>query len=335
MKINPSNRKKWSANEKLAFIALLTMPQKSGKPKTVIEISKDYRVTPKTLYDWKNLFQLKGETAFDDAERKTSQSKSNNPELQEEIFNIALANPMFSAKHIIEQLSYSHKRITVPTVQKILKLRDLNTLKKRFIATEYAYVKKHLKTSPSTIDLLIKKNPFLRLLQINTHIEGSFFYIKCLDLSNFYEKASGYILLAVDIKVLTTFSQVWDGKYLDVPITFIQEISKIFGAKNGSINYFEIEENDIFSDIKKNKADHIYWFDSAKYYFSPHQFEIALSETLRVINLEFFKSYTFVFIEKFQTDLEAFLNMLSIIDGPLGYPAFGKSPYHLHKAISN
>ena len=34
-------------------------------------------------------------------------------------------------------------------------------------------------------------------------------------------------------------------------VTFIQEISKIFGAKNGSINYFEIEENDIFSDIKK------------------------------------------------------------------------------------
>ena len=171
MEIHPEKRKVWSANEKLAFIALLTMPQKSGKPKTVIEISKDYRVTPKTLYDWKNLFQLKGETAFDDAERKTSQSKSNNPELQEEIFNIALANPMFSAKHIIEQLSYSHKRITVPTVQKILKLRDLNTLKKRFIATEYAYVKKHLKISPSTIDLLIKKNPFLRLLQINTHIQ--------------------------------------------------------------------------------------------------------------------------------------------------------------------
>ena len=72
-----------------------------------------------------------------------------------------------------------------------------------------------------------------------------------MDLSNFYEKASGYILLAVDIKVLTTFSQVWDGKYLDVPITFIQEISKIFDAKNGSINYFKTEENDIFSDIKK------------------------------------------------------------------------------------
>ena len=130
MEIHQEKRKIWSAKEKLAFMALLSMPQIHGKPKTISEIVKNYAVTPKTLYEWIKLYKSKGPEAFNDEPRKLSTSKSNNLELQTAIFNIALLNPSFSAKEIIKNLSPAHRRITEPTVQKILKLRDLNTLKK-------------------------------------------------------------------------------------------------------------------------------------------------------------------------------------------------------------
>lgn len=331
MVINPSKRKNWSEEEKLFFMMLLTVPQESGKPKTIREVTNDYPVTAKTLYEWLKLYQSKGRDAFSDTSRKSSTSKSNNPELQEEIFKIALLNPMFTGKEIIQNLSPAHRRITLPTAQKILKLMVLNTLKKRLIATEYEYVKKHLAISKSTLDYLLQKNPYLDLLQINTQIEGCLFYLKCLDLSNLYEAGTGYLLLAVDTKSLTTFSQVWNGKYLDVPITFIHDLSKIFG-KNGKENYFETEDSDIFKDLKNShSALQINWFDSAKYYFSRDRFEIALSEVLKLIQTKFLKTYAFTSVEKLQVDLEGFLLMRRTTDGPLGYPTFGQSPYHLNK----
>lgn len=331
MEIHPLKRKVWSERQKLAFVTFLDMPDRNGKFKTIREFASEYAVTAKTLYQWKKLYQLKDSEISNGASRKSSNSKSNNLELQEEIFKIALLNPIFSTREIIQNLSAAHRRVTVPTVQKILKIRDLNTLKKRSIATEYEYVKKHLAISKSTLDYLTKKNPYLDLLQINAQIVGCLFYLKCLDLSNLYGAGAGYLLLAVDTKSLTTFSQVWDGKYLDVPVTFINNISKIFG-KNGEENYFETEENDIFRDLKNNRASNkINWFDAAQYYFSRDHFEIALSEVLKLIQTKFLKTYAFTSVEKLQVDLEGFLLMRRTTDGPLGYPTFGQSPYHLNK----
>lgn len=332
MVINPPKRKAWSEEEKLFFIKLLTIPQKNEKPKTISEVAKDYPVTAKTLYEWIKLYQLKGHEAFNNAVRKSNTSKSNNLELQEAIFTIALLNPMFSAREIIQTLSPAHRRITVPTVQKILKLRDLNTLKKRLVATEYEYVKKHLAISKATVDYLIKKNPYLDLLQINAQIEGCLFYLKCLDLSRLYGAGAGYLLIAVDTKSLTTFSQVWDGKYLDIPVTFMNNLSTMFGAKGGKINWFEAEDNGIFKDLRNSSSAHqINWFNSIQYYFSPDRLEIALTEVLKLIQVKFLKTYAFSSIEKLQVDLEEFLLILRISDGLLGYPTFGQSPYHLNK----
>lgn len=329
MEISVSKRR-IGADQKLFYLTLLTTPQRNGKPKTVKEVSGEYPVTEKSLYEWLKVRQTKGDDAFSYTSRKSSTSKSNNLELQEEIFKIALLNPMFSASEIIQVLSLAHRRITVPTVQKILKIRNLNTLKLRLIATEYEYVKKHLPISKSILDYLIKKNPYLDLLQINKQVQGSLFYLKCLDLSNLYGANAGFLLLGVDTKSLTTFSQVWNGKYLDTPIAFINQLSEIFGNKSEG-NYFETEDSEVFRDLRIDSPYEINWFDSAKHHFSPARFEIAISELVKLIQTKFLKTYTFTSVEKLQEDLEQYLIKLRITDGPPGYPAFGKSPYHLTK----
>ena len=89
--------------------------------------------------------------------------------------------PKAATQRWLLALSPAHKRIIVPTVQKILKLKGLNTLKKRLIATEYEYVKNHLGIVKPTIDYLISKNPYLDLLYIHSENEGCLFYLKCLD----------------------------------------------------------------------------------------------------------------------------------------------------------
>ena len=191
----------------------------------------------------------------------------------------------------------------------------------------------NLNITQPTLDYLTQKNPYIDLLQINRVVKGHLFYLKILSLSDYYKNTAGYVLLGVDTKTLTSFNQVWDGKYLDEPISFIDNLSKMFGAKDGEINYFDSEDNDIFKGLRNSKLIRkINWFNSAKYYFSPDRFEIALSEPLRTIQLNFLKPYKFISIEKIQEDLEQYLIKLRITDGPPGYPTFGKSPYHLTKS---
>lgn len=330
MKTKESKRIFYTEEDKRFYLTLLTKAQRSGKPKTVKEVSKQYLVNTKSLYEWLRLSKLEGDKAFNKV-RGPINSKSKNQELQDEIFSIALLNPMFNTQKIIDSLPAAHRRITAPTIQRILITRDLNTMKKRSIATEYEHVKKRLVISPPTLDYLIKKNPYFDLYQLNKNIKGSLFYLKCLDLSNIYRKGAGYVLLAVDTKSLTTFSQVWNGEYFDVPVTFINNLSEIFG-ENRVKNCFETEDNKIFRELKNTKTpNQIHWFDSAQYSFSPDRFEIALAELLKVIQLKFLKPYKFTSIEKLQEDLEQYLIKLRITDGPLGYPTFGQSPYHLNK----
>jgi transposase len=332
MKINPSNRKTWFAKDKLIVVEFLDLTEKMGKSIPISEIAGVLGVTAKTLYQWKKLYQLKGADAFNDLPRKSNASKYNNPELQANIYDLVLPNPRLSAKDIIQKLDHQHSRISVPTVQKVLKLKGLNTLKLRLIATEYEHVNKNLKITKSTLDDLVKKNPYFDLLQINRQIKGCLFYLKFLDLSSFYQNSTGYLLLAVDTKSLTTFSLVWDGKYLDETISFINDLSTIFGAKSGEVNYFDYDENHIFKSLRNSESGQkIKWFDSAKYYFSPDRFEIALSELLKEIQMKFLKPYKFTSVEKLQKDLKQFLYVLRITCGPLGYPTFGKSPDHLTK----
>lgn len=331
MEVNAIKRK-ISADKKLFYLGLLTEPQRNGKPKTVKEVSSEYPVTEKSLYEWLNVVKTKGDRAFSEVSRKSSLSKSTNQELQDEIFKIALLNPIYSAREIIQALSPTHKRITVPTVQKILKIRNLNTLSLRLVATEYEYVKMHLPISKSTLDFLVKKNPHLDLLQINNQMSGCLFYLKCMDLRKLHGPNSGFLLVAVDTKSLTTFSQVWDGKYLDVPYTFIKDIANLFGKKDKE-NYFETDDSEVFVDLKNNQSMHkINWFDSTKHYFSPVRLEIAIGLLLKIIHKEFLKSYKFISVKKFRSDFEEFLLLHRITDGPAGYPTFGQSPYHLTKS---
>jgi hypothetical protein len=330
MEIGGSNQR-IAADTKLFYMKLLTTPQRNGKAKTVREVSSEYPVTPKSLYEWHKDYQLLGDAAFVETPRKVSASKSSDLELQEEIFRIALLNPLLSAYEIIEVLRPAHKRITAPTVQKILKIRNLNTLKLRTIGTEYEYVKKHLPISKQTLDYLIKKNPYLDLLQINAQIAGSLFYLKCLDLTKLYGPKTGYLLVAVDTKSLTTFSQVWDGKYLDVPVTFVKDLSEIFGKKDKE-NTFESDDSEVFRDLKKSQPmNQINWLDSGKHYFSPARFEIAISDLVKHIQTKFLKIYKFTSAGKLQSELEKFLLMHRISDGPDGYPTFGQPPHHLTK----
>ena len=140
MKINPSNRKKWPAKDKLIVVEFLDLIEKIGKPISISEFAEKLEITAKTLYQWKNLYQLNGADAFNDVPRTPNTSKYNNIDLQLKIYKLAHSNPLLSAKELILKLDPEDRRITVPTVQKILKLKGLNTLKKRLIATEYQHV---------------------------------------------------------------------------------------------------------------------------------------------------------------------------------------------------
>lgn len=332
MENNPEKRKNWSAKDKLIVVEFLNLTEKMGKPMIISEIAGKLGITTKTLYQWKKLFQLKGPDGFIELARTSNTSKYNNIELQLELYKLALPNPTLSAKELILKLDPEYRSITVPTVQKILMLKGLNTLKKRLIATEYEHVNNDLYLTKPTLDYLVRKNPYFDLLQINREIKGRLFYLKRLNLSDYYKNTTGYVLLAVDTKTLTSFSQVWDGIYLHVAIDFIINLSQIFGAKDGEVNYFDSEENDFFKSLRNRESGcNVNWFNSAKYYFSPTRFEIAISELLKFIHKGFFKPYKFISVKKLQLDLEGFLLLHRTTDGPAGYPTFGKSPDHLNK----
>ena len=329
MQIKKNMRKVWSLDEIKFFLQLMTISNKEGNPKTVAEVAKDYPVSAKTLYQWQKIYQEEGIEGFNKT-RKTSNSKSKNYLLQDEIFEIAILNPAFSAADIINQLSKEHKRITVPTIQKILKLRNLHTLKNRLTATEYEYVKNHLSISKEILDYLIKKNPHLDLLSINSRINGTLFYLKKVDLTKYSKWKFGSILVAIDTKTLSSFSVYWDEKYLDTLIDFTNDLSTIFGGIN-NINYFETSDTSLREELT-NKCSKLQWFNSAQYYFSPDRFDIALNDFMQLLHKDLLKPYTFITISQFTSDLESFLLKHRISSGQAGYPTFGKSPYHLSKS---
>lgn len=324
-----NKRKVWSIEEKRFFLQMLTIPDKNGKPKTIAQVSEDYAVSAKTLYEWQKIYQEKGIEGFNPP-RKPSDSKSKNYQLQDEIFSIAIMNPTFSAKEIINNLSKNHRRITIPTVQKILKLRNLHTLKKRLIATEYEYVKNHLSISKATLDYLFKKNPYLDLLSINSRLSATLFYLKRIDLAKYAKRKFGSILIAVDTKTLTSFSVYWDEKYLDTLIDFTNDLSTIFGGKDNSLNYFETSDTSLRGELI-SKRSKLQWFNSAQYYFSSDRFDIALNGFMQSLEKDFLKPYLFTTVNQFKSDLESFLFKHRISSGPPGYPAFGQSPHHITK----
>ena len=129
MKTKESKRIFYTEEDKRFYLTLLTKAQRSGKPKTVKEVSKQYLVNTKSLYEWLRLSKLEGDKAFNKV-RGPINSKSKNQELQDEIFSIALLNPMFNTEKIIDSLPTVHRRITAPTVQRILITKMSNSLRR-------------------------------------------------------------------------------------------------------------------------------------------------------------------------------------------------------------
>ena len=319
----------FSLEEKRFFLKLLKTPQRNGLPKTIAEISKDYPISAKSLYEWQRTEQhiIVGIAK----PRKPSASKSNNYQLQNTIFEISVLNPLYSATDIINHLPKQYQRITVPTVQKILKIKDLNTLTKRLIATEYAYVKNQLPISKLTLEYLYKKNPYLDLLNINSRIDGTIFFVNKFELAKYFKDAHGFILFAVDTKSLTTFSQLWDGKYLDTATKFLNDLSLIFRNKQTRTAHFEANDFLFIDELIKGDLKNITWLNSSQYYFSQDRFEIALKPLLKNIKT-FLKAHIYKDDESLKNELENYLLKLRITDGAAGYPTFGLSPYHLNKS---
>lgn len=326
-----THKRKWTPEEKLTLVRLIYIPQRNGAPKAISEIAKAYFVSAKSLYAWKKLYEKLGEEAFDPKPSQMHHAKYNDPELQKEIFHIALTNPELTSKKIIEHINSSKQKITPPTLQKILKLRDLHTIEKRVAASQKAYVN-GLKLPESTFELLKKRNPLLKLFPINKTIKGSLFYLKSLKLSDYFKEVQGYVLLAVDTKNLTTFSEVWDGKYLDIPMTFTKNLFEIFGSKNGHTNQLVAEADEIFFiDLTNSKLGKgIKWFDTSEYDLPSDFFEISLKKVFLGIIETFLRNYKFTSVDELKNDLEVFLFNKRISEGPDGYPTFGKSPHHIH-----
>ena len=138
-------------------------------------------------------------------------------------------------------------------------------------------------------------------------------------------------MLGVDTKSLTTFSQLWDGKYLDTATKFLNDLSIIFRNKQTHTAYFEANDFLFIDELIKGDLKNITWLNSCQYYFSQDRIEIALKSILKNIEV-FLKAYIYKDEESLKDDLENYLLKLRITDGLADYPTFGQSPYHLNNS---
>ena len=327
-------RRTWSAEEKLFFIQMLLVinTAATGKPKSVDKVSAEYNIAKKTLYEWMDIYRNYGPDAFKAMPRKVSDSKSRKPELIIEILDISLYHPEWSANTIIKNLSPANKRLTIPTVQKILKTENLETSSKRFANTEWAYTKNNLALPPETIDLLIKNNPCLNLFKINKTVNGLVFFLKILCLDNYFGNGTGYIVLATETNSLDVFGIYWSGNNIRNIEDFIIDLNRLVRGNNKRNVYFEIEQKWPSTNFNSEKLKQdINWLNNVEPTYQKDKFLRGLKVVFDAIRKEFLKKYDFTNTYKLNEDFNSYLFQRRISSGPIGYPTFLNNQNFLQK----
>ena len=326
-------RRSWSAKEKLFFIQMLLVinTAATGKPKSVDKVSAEYNIAKKTLYEWMDIYRNYGPDAFEAKPRKVSDSKSRKPELIIEILDLSLYHPEWSADTIIKNLSPANKRVTIPTVQKILKAENLEASTKRFANTEWAYTKNNLALPPESINLLIKNNPCLNLFQINKTVNGQIFFLKVFCLDSYFGTNTGYIVLATETNSLDAFSMHWNGNNISDIVEFIIDLDKIVRGNNKRNVYFEIDQQWPFTNFSEKLKQDINWLSTMGHTYQKDKFLRGLKVVFDAIRKEFLKKYEFTSTYKLNEDFNSYLFQRRISSGPIGYPTFLSNQNFLQK----
>ena len=323
-------RRSWGKEEKVFFAKMLQTPLKSGHPKTVSEISAEYGISAKLLYEWRDLYNKYGENGFDQKKRKVYESISRDVELTDRLLALSLLHPDWGAKKLIDGLKAENAEAytpSIPTVLKILHQHNLGTAEQRYGAAEHAYFRGNSTLPRDLIDLLFKHNPYLRLLESNRRVNGLLFLLKSIPLSRYFGKSAGSLFIAIEANSLVTFGQHWDGKGLEDLATLIDLTAMLGKGRSQADAYYLAEDHSIFYKTKCT----VNWLDTRSSGINKTlYFELMKPQFIAI--QKFLRGYKFLDAKGFDSDLRSFLLEYTISRGSYGYPTFGNSP---HNALKN
>lgn len=316
-------RRSWNKEEKIFFAKMLQTPLKSGTPKTVSEVSTEYGISAKLLYEWRDLYNKYGESGFDQKKRKVYESISRDIQLADWLLALSLLHPDWGAKKLIDGLKAENPEAytpSIPTVLKILHQQNLGTAEQRYGAAEHAYFRGDSTLPGELIDLLFKHNPYLRLLESNRRVNGLLFLLKSIPLSRYFGKSTGNLFVAVEANSQMIFAKHWDGKDSGELEELVDSTTMIAKGRSSNDIYYLAEDRSVFNKIKgkvnwldSSDIDKTLYFGSAKLLFNPIH--------------TFLRSYQFLDTQKLADDIQTFLMKLTISKGSYGYPTFGVSSF--------
>lgn len=315
------SRRSWTADQKTSYVEMRLTPTAGGKLKSVNRFCKEYNIPIKTFYSW----QIAYKNIINNPElpkiRKTIESKSRNPELITEVIDLSLYHPDWSARTIIDHLGVASNNVSIPTIQRILKVHNLAKVSKRFAHTEREYIKNNLNLPKKTVNLLFKNNPYLNLYELTKNIDGLVFLLKSLSLDYYCGNESGYILVAIEANSLDPFLYYWDGKNKHEVTEFIDTVTKLADRNREYDIYFERDAKWPFRLCNPTDNHNVHWLDTS------NEMLKWLNPFLNKIKKGFLKEYKFKGAEQFREDLASFVLQLKIKNGPIGYPTWGDNPY--------
>jgi transposase-like protein len=320
-------RRDWTKEEKIFFAKLLQVPLKCGRPKSVGEVSKEYGISPKLLYEWLKRYTKEGESGFNQKSRKVYESISKDVELTHRLLALSLLHPDWSAKKLIDGLqAEDHEAYlpSIPTVLKILRQNNLETVDKRYGAAERAYVKGDVPLPNTLIDSLFEHNPYLKLFQSNRRIKGLVFLLRAISLSHYSGKSNGHLLTAIEVNSWMTFGRYWDGKDASDLEKLVACVSALASGKTASDIYFLAQDKNIVNKLN-GKINWIDKFtDGIEIYFD------SIKPQLNGIK-RFLRSYEFIDAKKLDQDFDKYTFRLNFSTSYHGYPTFGEPPFNALK----
>lgn len=320
----------WTAEQKIMFVVLLRTPNKFNKFISVTKIANDYNISKKTIYEWIKIYDREGANGFKPIAKSTDRAKSNDPQLIAEICEIALHNPDLSSAKIIKCLKHFKSSVSIPTVQKILAKCNLETLDKRFAATELAIVNQKISLPSHQLEKLIKRNPCFVLTTLSWIKKAPFLLLETISLNKYLESNVGFILLATDMNTLYTYAQLWDGQNPDELFNFLISTQTNLKAHTNNKIFFSVKLKGPFRNFNFN------YYDSQKHgeiLLGEHkprdkylEFFNPISATIKILKRYFISNYTLISKDRFELDLQNWLTKFNTESGAIGYPTFGKSP---------
>jgi transposase len=326
-------RRTWTKLQKLFFMLLLENPEYS---KSIREVSKEYGISKKVLYEWQKNYAENGEKGFEPKPKRPYPRKFEQQELIDRICNLSLLHPDWSARKLIEYLKSEcglYPLPSIPTMLRILHEQRLGRRKQRFAASERSFLEGKIQLPQTSIDMLVRHNPLLKLLETNRRVRGNLFFLEAVPLSSCPGETTGHVLLAVESHSLHVFGRYGDDINLSDLETFVTEVKALGGGRYMTRSYFVAENGSVFTKALKlwlaelspsERVDYLS-INLEKAHFK------AVMEPFRSVLNSFLKTYQFTDAQQFQSDLNQLLIKHAASTKHIGYPCFGEEPHVVHK----